>query len=145
MGFANTRLRRLWAVHDRRDVLSEPDFWTIQLVGAYEHDASTDHDGELNYLMGYAFPLDNPTVVFFETIRDKYANIDGDWVGDPLRDQLTYEAIVAAHECFHRFFGEHLTDLANLGVMRRDAHDTRVTVELTDEQFRALLRTDRPW
>ena len=90
------------------------------------------------------FPNDRPTLVFFETIRDKYANIDGDWVGDPLRDQLTYEAIVAAHECFHRFFGQHGTNLSNLGVMTQDAHDSRMTVELTDEQFRALLRTYWP-
>jgi len=90
---------------DARNVEAEKDYWTVHLVGAYEHQDNLDYDGEADWLGGHAFnfPGGGPLFIYQETTRDvaetphPYAN----------GTRLQVQERVVLHEVLHCFLGAH--------------------------------------
>jgi hypothetical protein len=137
---------------DARNVESWSDFWTIQVIGAYEAGPSDqskwDYDGETDYpALGYTFIHSNggPIFIFEETIRDAAAAYPG-----AEDDKTVLEQIVVLHESLHCFLGLHSSDPvqdpsdfgADEGVMARSAI-TGEGIELTHRQLRYIQTKEK--
>ena len=142
-----------------RDVASEPAFWVIHTIGAYEERTETvgdnkggdwDPNWEANSWLGWAYQYgaDGSNFIFYETIRDRQLN-------DPLPnpptpvDVDTLTERVVFHEALHRFLGPHGGDpdtgVAD-GVMVYDTamYGTPEANELTPRQIRIINQKEYP-
>jgi hypothetical protein len=108
------------AIDAIRDVESLNDYWTIQVMAAYDPDSGKDNDPESQGTeLGEAVDLggDGPTVIFTESIRDTQLDPDNlPFCGPaeakvPPPDGLLERVII--HEIVHRFDLPHVRPLPN--------------------------------
>jgi hypothetical protein len=150
-----------------RDVKSEPLFWVVQIIDAYEHSPDWDNDvagadskGNPNtrnageWYAGYAHreDKDQANVIYHETIRDVHKEgqtSDNTPGGDKLVDLETHMRILVAHEVLHRFLGYHTTSkdedaLHNSFIMSEKAQYDKSLAVLSDKQLRLIQNQKQP-
>lgn len=150
-----------------RDVKSEPFFWVVQIIDAYEHSPVRDNDvagpdsnGNPNtrdagsWYAGYAHVEngDKANTIYHETIRDvhKEGQTSNDTPGgDKLVDVATHLRILVAHEVLHRFLGYHTNNdaedaLHNSFIMSEKAQYDKSLAVLSDKQLRLIQNQKQP-
>ena len=101
-----------------RNFEPQEKFWTVHLVGAYEHSQAQDFDDERAVMFGWSVRGTNTAYVYYEAIRDR-STYPGDTQSPPTVPQERLLNRTVLHESGHLMGAEHDAEQEIDGIMSR--------------------------